>query len=133
MTWELNQYQRALEKQARELAQETIAPTADETDRSEQCPWHNVRALTEAGFTGMTIPESYGGRGLGYLDVALVIEEMAKVCGVTARIVVEANMGAISAIMHYGSESSPRSWCCPATSRRSASPSRAPAAPHPKW
>ncbi len=104
MTWELNQYQRALKQQARDLAQKVIAPTADETDRSEQYPWRNVRALTDAGFMGMTIPESYGGRGLGYLDVALVIEEMAKVCGVTARIVVEANMGAISAIMHYGSE-----------------------------
>jgi 3-sulfinopropanoyl-CoA desulfinase len=35
----------------------------------------------------------------------LVVEEMAKCCGVTGRIVVEANMGAIGAIMKYGSES----------------------------
>ena len=42
---------------------------------------------------------------LGYLDAVLVIEEMAKVCGVTGRIVVEANMGAIGAIMKYGTES----------------------------
>ena len=53
---------------------------------------------------GMTIPETYGGPGLGYLDACLVIEEMAKVCGVTGRIVVEGNMGAIGAIMKYGSE-----------------------------
>ena len=53
---------------------------------------------------GLTIPEAYGGRGLGFLDAALVIEEMAKVCGVTGRIAVEANMGAVSAIMAYGSE-----------------------------
>ncbi|HSS65892.1 MAG TPA: 3-sulfinopropanoyl-CoA desulfinase [Gammaproteobacteria bacterium] len=104
MTWELNQAQRALKKQARDLAREVIAPTAQITDQTEQYPWDNVRALTDAGFMGMTIPESYGGRGLEYLDAVLVIEEMAKVCGVTARIVVEANMGAISAIMCYGSE-----------------------------
>ncbi len=102
---DLNQAQRALKKQAEELARDVIAATASETDRSELYPWDNVRALTEAGFMGMTIPQAYGGRGLGYLDAALVIEEMAKVCGVTARIVVEANMGAISAIMHYGSDS----------------------------
>jgi alkylation response protein AidB-like acyl-CoA dehydrogenase len=34
----------------------------------------------------------------------LVIEEMAQACGVCGRIVVEANMGAIGAIMAYGSE-----------------------------
>ncbi|MDH3317185.1 MAG: acyl-CoA dehydrogenase family protein [Gammaproteobacteria bacterium] len=104
MILDLNQAQRALKKQAQDLARDVIAPTASETDKSEQYPWNNVRNLTEAGFMGMTIPQAYGGRGLGYLDATLVIEEMAKVCGVTARIVVEANMGAISAIMHYGGE-----------------------------
>jgi len=53
---------------------------------------------------GMTIPEAYGGLGLSYADAVVVIEEMAKVCGVTGRIAVEANMGAIGAIMAYGSE-----------------------------
>jgi alkylation response protein AidB-like acyl-CoA dehydrogenase len=38
------------------------------------------------------------------LDAVLLIEEMAKECGVTGRIAVEANMGAISAIMAYGSD-----------------------------
>src|SRR5882724_5046780 len=52
----------------------------------------------------MTIPKPYGGLGLGFLDASLVVDEMAQVCGVTGRIVVEANMGAISAVMHYGTE-----------------------------
>jgi alkylation response protein AidB-like acyl-CoA dehydrogenase len=47
----------------------------------------------------MTIPEAYGGKGLSYLDAVLVIEEMAKACTVTARIVVETNMGAIATVM----------------------------------
>ena len=38
----------------------------------------------------------------------LVIEEMAKACGVTGRIVVEANMGAVGAIMTYGSDDQKR-------------------------
>ena len=42
------------------------------------------------------------------MDAVLVIEEMAKVCGVTGRIVVEANMGGIGAIMKYGSEKQKR-------------------------
>ena len=51
---------------------------------------------------GMTIAKELGGQGLGYLEAVLVIEEMAKHCGASARIVVETNMGAIGAILKYG-------------------------------
>ncbi len=100
--------QQDLQARARALATETIAPRAAEVDRSEAYPWENCRALKEAGFFGMTIPQEYGGPGLGYLEAVLVIEEMAKVCGVTGRIAVEANMGAIGAIMAYGSDAQKR-------------------------
>ncbi|HFQ15290.1 MAG TPA: acyl-CoA dehydrogenase family protein, partial [Rhodobacteraceae bacterium] len=96
--------QKMLQNAARRLARDKIRPRAAEVDQSEQYPWDNVRLLTEAGFMGMTIPREYGGQGLSYMDAVLVVEEMAKVCGVTARIVVEANMGAIGAVMQYGTE-----------------------------
>jgi len=105
---ELNAQQRKLRDRARELAQSVIAPRAAEVDRSEQYPWDNVRALTDAGLMGMTIPPAYGGPGRSYFDAALVVEEMARVCGVTGRIVVEGNMGAIGAIMAYGSDGQKR-------------------------
>ena len=89
---------------ARKLAESDIAPRAADVDRTEEYPWANVEALREAGFMGMTIPQRYGGGGLTYMDAVLVIEQMARACGVTARIVVEANMGAVGAIMAYGSE-----------------------------
>ena len=100
----LTDAQLAFRARARELAQTVIAPRAAEVDRSEQYPWDNVAVLRDAGFFGMTIPQAYGGQGLGYLETCLLIEEMAKVCGVTGRIAVEANMGAIGAIMAYGTE-----------------------------
>jgi alkylation response protein AidB-like acyl-CoA dehydrogenase len=105
---DLNPQQQALQARARELARQAIAPRAAEIDRTEQYPWENVRLLKEAGFMGMTIPKAYGGQGLGFFDAVLAIEQMAQVCGVTGRIVVEANMGAISAIMRYGSEAQKR-------------------------
>ncbi len=100
----LSDTQLEIQSNARKFAQKYIAPHAAEIDRSESYPWDNVKALTEAGYMGMTIPESYGGLGFSYMDTVLVVEEMAKVCGVTARIVVEGNMGALSAIMKYGSD-----------------------------
>ena len=95
--------QESIREKARQLAEAVIAPRAAEVDRQEAYPWDNCRALREAGFFGMTIPKDYGGPGLGVLEATLVIEEMARVCGVTGRIAVEANMGAVSAIMAYGS------------------------------
>ncbi len=100
----LTRTQIELRERARDLAERVIAPRAAEVDRTEAYPWNNVRALVKAGFMGMTIPKALGGGGLGYFEVVLVVEEMAKACGVTARIVVEGNMGAVGAIMAYGTE-----------------------------
>jgi len=104
----LTKMQELLQLKARDLAQSVIKDRAAEVDRSEAYPWNNIEALTQAGFMGMTIPEEFGGQGLGYMDTVLVIEEMAKVCGVTGRIVVEANMGGVGAIMAYGTEKQKR-------------------------
>jgi len=96
--------QKQIQEAARRFAQEVIAPRAKQHDIDQEYPWDNVRDLTDAGFMGMTIPVTYGGHGLSFFDTVLVVEEMAKVCGVTGRIVVEGNMGAISTVMKYGNE-----------------------------
>jgi 3-sulfinopropanoyl-CoA desulfinase len=103
MDFDLTPDQRTLKERARNLAGD-IAARAAEIDRSEEYPWDNVERLKAAGFFGMTVPCIYGGLGLSCFDAILVIEEIAKACGITARIVVEANMGAIGAIMKYGTE-----------------------------
>ena len=104
MPYDLTPEQSDLQARARDFARTVIAPRAAEVDQTEQYPTANAQALAEAGFTGMTIPRAYDGGGLGFLETVLVIEELAQACGVSARIVVEANMGAISAIMRYGDE-----------------------------
>jgi len=94
----------ALQARARAFSQEIVHPRAAAIDRDEQYPWDIVKALAEAGFLGMTMPKALGGQDRSFLDAVLVIEEMAKSCTVTARIVVETNMGAISTVMAYGNE-----------------------------
>ncbi len=108
MDFALSLEQTELQARARALAQGEFRARAAEIDRSEEYPWDNVKALVDSGFFGMTIPANYGGQGRSCLDATLVIEEMARVCGVTGRIAVEANMGAIGAIMAYGSEEQKR-------------------------
>src|SRR5260370_33497864 len=104
MLFDLAPEQKRLQGIAREIAEGSTKARAAETDRSEAYPWENVRDLTSAGLMGYTIPKEYGGAGGRFLDASLIVEGMARVCGVTGRIAVEANMGAISAVMHYGSE-----------------------------
>jgi alkylation response protein AidB-like acyl-CoA dehydrogenase len=97
---------------ARDLAHKHFAARAETWDRSRTYCWDNIADLSHAGLMGMTIPRAYGGQGASFHDVCLVIEEIAKVCTLTARVVVEANMGGISAVMAYGTETQKR-LCAP--------------------
>lgn len=104
MFQDLSNEQVKLQNAARELAVHHLEGRAAEIDRTEQYPWDNVDQLNKAGFLGMTLPKEYGGRGLSYLDAVVVIEEIARACATSGRIVVESNMGAVGAIMKYGSD-----------------------------
>lgn len=108
MLFNLTPEQVRLQGLAREVAEGFVRGRAAETDRTEAYPWDNVRELTKAGLIGYTIPKAYGGAGGSFFDAVLIIDEMARVCGVTGRIAVEANMGAISAVMRYGTEAQKR-------------------------
>ncbi|MFK7881766.1 3-sulfinopropanoyl-CoA desulfinase [Roseobacter sp.] len=93
-----------LQKRAKVLAERVALPQAAETDRSEAYPDTVVTELTKAGFMGMSVPEALGGPGRSCFEVALVVEEFARCCGVSGRIVVEGNMGSVGAIIAYGTE-----------------------------
>ena len=108
MLFDLPEDLKAFQERVRHVARSEIAPHAAETDRTEQYPWHCVAVLKREGFMGMTIPVEYGGRGASYLRAVVLIEEMAKACSATGRICVESNMGALGAIMKYGSEAQKR-------------------------
>jgi len=100
--FDLTPAQQDLQARARALSDTYVNARAAEVDETESYPWDVVEKLTQAGFMGLTIPRQYGGAGRSYFDAVLVIEQLARNCGVTARIVVEANMGGVGAIMGYG-------------------------------
>src|SRR2546421_297820 len=102
--------QETLRARARELADTRFAERAARWDATEEYPWDNVKDLVAAGFMGMTVPASYGGGERPLLDVVLVIEEIARACGVTARIVVEGNLGTVGALVAYGTAAQKRRY-----------------------
>ena len=104
MRFPLTAEQEAIRARARALADHEFRERAARWDEREEYPWDNVKRLVEAGFLGMTVPAVYGGQGKPLLDVVLAIEQIARVCGVTGRILVDSNLGPVGAIVHYGSE-----------------------------
>ena len=108
MDFQLNEEQKMLVGLADRMGREEFAPKAARWDRNHEYPHENVEALRRAGLLGMTIPKKFGGPERPLIDVVLVIEQIAKHCGVTARIVVETNMGALGSVMAYGTEAQQR-------------------------
>ena len=110
MDWELGPEQDALRRRARQLADTVFAGRAARWDASEEYPWENVKDLVGAGLMGMTIPRAYGGPDRPVLDVVLAIEEVARACGITGRIVVEGSLGVVGALSAYGTEAQKRRY-----------------------
>src|SRR5207302_3897253 len=75
--------QRPFVQAVRDLAQSAFRPRALQY-MDGTFPWENMKSLAELGVLGMAVPEEYGGLGLGVFDTALVLEEIAKACYVTA-------------------------------------------------
>jgi acyl-CoA dehydrogenase len=48
-----------------------------EHDTSHEFPWEFYEAVQKAGWLGLTIPEEYGGGGLGVTEAAIVEQEIA--------------------------------------------------------
>jgi len=79
----LSDQQRQFVHTVRDLAQREFRARAQRY-MDGTFPWENMRRLAELGVLGMAVPEEYGGLGLPVFDTALVLEEIAKACYVTA-------------------------------------------------
>jgi len=67
-----------LREAVRDFASAEIAPHAEEIDRQNNFPVGLWSKLGKLGILGITIEEKYGGSGLGYLEHAVVMEEISR-------------------------------------------------------
>lgn len=94
----------ALKEGAREFADRELAPRAAASDESETFVEAQWRALCEAGWAGMAIPEAYGGGGLSSLATSVVLAEISRACASTA-VTLSVHLGlCASALVRYGNE-----------------------------
>ncbi|HMD45890.1 MAG TPA: acyl-CoA dehydrogenase family protein [Acidimicrobiales bacterium] len=70
--------QAALRRLARDVAAREVGPRAAAHDESGEVPWAAVKALAAADLFGVTVGERWGGLGLGDVEAAIVLEEVAR-------------------------------------------------------
>jgi alkylation response protein AidB-like acyl-CoA dehydrogenase len=70
-----------LRREVREFASVEIAPHVMEWDEAQIFPLDAIRKLGRLGYLGVIFPEEYGGAGLGYVEYAIIIEELSRVDG----------------------------------------------------
>jgi len=81
LDFQLNEEQLQLKKSVREFAEREIAPQVMTWDEACEFPLATIKELGKLGLLGMIFPTEYGGAGMGYVEYATAIEELARVDG----------------------------------------------------
>ncbi|MDE2372553.1 MAG: acyl-CoA dehydrogenase family protein, partial [Burkholderiales bacterium] len=109
----LNAEQEMIRDSMRAFAQERLAPFAGDWDKHHTFPAQALKELGELGALGMVVPEEWGGAGMDYLSLVLMLEEIAAGDGATSTIVSVQNSLACGITMKYGSREQKETWLKP--------------------
>ncbi|MCA3177162.1 MAG: acyl-CoA dehydrogenase family protein [Burkholderiaceae bacterium] len=92
---------------------ERVAPHAARWDRDGTFPKDALRGLAELGCYGVAVPERWGGAGLDYTALAVILEEIAAGDGATSTIVSVNNCPVCSILMAYATDAQKAEWLVP--------------------
>ena len=109
----LTEDHRAVQDAVRAYVQDCIAPHAAAWDKSHAFPAAALRGLAALGCYGIAVPTQWGGAGLDYLALAIIIEEIAAGDGATSTIVSVNNCPVASILLAWGSDAQKQAWLTP--------------------
>ncbi len=95
---------RAVQDAVRAYVQDRIAPQAAAWDKSHHFPKAELRGLADLGCYGVAVPAEWGGAGLDYLALAIILEEIAAGDGATSTVVSVNNCPVCSILMAFADE-----------------------------
>ena len=113
MNFELNEEQQQIKMSVREFAESEILPNVMEWDEAQHFPIELRPQLAELGLLGVIFPEQYGGAGMGYVEYATIIEEIARVCGSVGLSVAAHNSLCSNHIYMFGTEEQKQKYLVP--------------------
>src|ERR1051325_1277954 len=106
----LSEEQLAVRSLARDFAEQEIRPVVMEFDESQEFPAEIFKKMADLGFLGITIPAEYDGAGLGFVEYALIVEEIARIDPSIALGVAAHNGLCTGHIFRFGSEALRRKY-----------------------
>jgi alkylation response protein AidB-like acyl-CoA dehydrogenase len=113
MNFELNEEQQQIKMSVREFAESEIKPHVMEWDETQHFPIELRPKLAELGLMGVIFPEEYGGAGMGYIEYATIIEEIARVDGSVGLSVAAHNSLCSNHIYMFGTEAQKQKYLVP--------------------
>jgi butyryl-CoA dehydrogenase len=94
----------AVQDAVRTFVRAEIAPHAAAWDKQHHFPATALKGLADLGCYGVAVPEAWGGAGLDYLALALILEEVAAGDGGTSTIISVNNCPVCSILMAFGND-----------------------------
>src|SRR4051812_28012419 len=109
----LSQDQEMIRDAVRAFAQEELWPQAPRWDKEHHFPREAHRGLAALGAYGICVPEEFGGAGLDFVTLALVLEEIAAGDGGTSTAISVTNCPVNAILMRYGTQAQKERWLVP--------------------
>ena len=109
----LSEDHRAVQDAVRAYVQDHIAPQAAAWDKSHHFPKTELRGLAELGCYGVAVPTEWGGAGLDYLALSIILEEIAAGDGATSTVVSVNNCPVCSILMAWANDAQKTQWLKP--------------------
>jgi len=110
MDFALDQELTLVRDMAREFAEKELFPRAAKHDRQEHLDREVYTKLGELGLMGLTVPEEFGGSGLGNLALATVLIELNRGCASTGVTVSVHNSLVGAPLKRFGSKEQQAAW-----------------------
>jgi len=104
MSYQLNEEQKMIQAMVKDLARESILPTAAERDKTKEFPANIIKQMGELGLMGMSVPPEYNGAGVDTISYSLALQEIGYACASTAVIMSVHNSVSCGPIYRFGSD-----------------------------
>lgn len=116
MDFTLSEDTELLRREVRKFAEKEIRPHVMTWDEKKIFPRAVMKQLGEMGMMGIIFPESYGGAGMGYIEYAVVVEELSRVCGSVGISIAAHNSLCSNHIYAMGNEAQKQKYLLPLAS-----------------
>ena len=110
MNFKTNESTQMIQQMVADFAERHVRPQVMEWDEAQTFPKELFHEMGKLGLLGVLVPEQYGGSGMGYIEYATAIQELARVCGSIGLSMAAHNSLCTGHILQFGNEEQKSNW-----------------------